>query len=60
MKEKEIIELKSKILFYIKNKKEFYLSDIIEEFGVEPEILIKILNELKKEKVIRELTNERA
>ena len=47
------IQLKSEILAYIRKKKEAYLSELIEEFDVEPSVLIKILNELKEKKLIR-------
>jgi|GEM_PF-5944833 DeoR/GlpR family transcriptional regulator of sugar metabolism len=47
--------LKTKILSFIRTKKEVSISELIEEFDVEPSIIIEILNDLKKEKNIRKV-----
>jgi len=48
----ERMKIESKILTYIKGNKEAYLSDMIEEFNIEPDELIAILNDMIKEKKI--------
>jgi len=49
----EKIELKLKVLNYIKKNKEAYLSELIEKFKVDPSLMIEILEELKSQKKIR-------
>lgn len=54
IKRKRFEEIKSKVLVYLKQKKEAQISDICESLGFDLEDIVKALKELKKEGLVKE------